>query len=103
MYRITIALFVASISFVAPASAAEDWRPMWLATTPLSALNAITIEVEKPLPETRNVGVTTKLLHDTVELALRRNRIRVEEDPRLLKPSLSFLTAEAEVKQDGQR
>ena len=64
---------------------------MWLAV-PHRALNAIAIMAETPSALGPEVGVTKKMVHDTVELGLRRNKVRIEENPDFWTPRLVIKT-----------
>ena len=81
MQRLTVPLLVIVFSFF-PGASADDmapWEPMWMALSH-PALNSIAIMIENPSKTAKKVGVTERLIYNAVELGLRRNKIRVDED-----------------------
>jgi hypothetical protein len=102
MSRVSL-LLVVSLCFIVAASAEEitgQWRPMWLAVR-APGLSEVAIEALTPSGDARKAGVTERLLHDAVELTLRRNAIGVTSDPGFWTPRLEIKAGTLTVKDGG--
>ena len=86
MPRIAAFVFISTLSFVVPASAADkgnsQWRPMWnVAHASASRLQVpLAIWVDEPSIIAKQSGVTRGMVERIVELFLRRNGIPSEPE-----------------------
>ena len=95
MRRIADLSLIGLLWFVSADSFGEEeaWEPLWLGINAYPPLTVIAIDVEEPSRFARKRGVSRKMLGDVVELGLRRNGIRIEDDPGFWTPRLAIEVA----------